>query len=54
VREVEELLAAHNIGHLPVVHGDAVAGIVTRSDYLAFKEQSHDRRRAVLESIGIE
>jgi tRNA nucleotidyltransferase (CCA-adding enzyme) len=54
VREVEEQLAAHNIGHLPIVGDGEVIGIVTRSDYLAFKQQSHDRRLAALETMGIE
>ena len=53
VREVEEQLAAHNIGHLPVVDEGRVVGIVTRTDYLRFKEQNHDRRREILEQIGI-
>lgn len=54
VHEVEELLAAHNIGHLPIVREKQVVGIVTRSDYLDFKQQSHDRRLAALETMGIE
>jgi tRNA nucleotidyltransferase (CCA-adding enzyme) len=54
VREVEEQLAAHKIGHLPIVRDQRVIGIVTRSDYLHFKEQNHIRRRKVLERIGIE
>lgn len=34
LREIEELLFRNNIGHLPIVQGQSLVGIVTRSDYL--------------------
>jgi len=34
VREVEELLFKHNVGHLPIVQGRAIVGMITRTDYL--------------------
>lgn len=39
VREIEELLFQHNIGHLPIVQGKSLIGILTRTDYLAFMSQ---------------
>ena len=36
IREIEETLFRHNIGHLPIVQGKSLIGIITRSDYLAF------------------
>ena len=34
IREIEELLFKNNIGHLPIVQGKSLLGIVTRTDYL--------------------
>ncbi len=34
LREMEEIFFGRNIGHIPVVDGGRLAGIVTRSDYL--------------------
>jgi len=34
IRGIERLLFANNIGHLPIVEGERVVGIVTRADYL--------------------
>jgi tRNA nucleotidyltransferase (CCA-adding enzyme) len=38
IRDVEHLLHANNIGHLPVTEDDEVIGIVTRWDYLNYLE----------------
>jgi tRNA nucleotidyltransferase (CCA-adding enzyme) len=35
-REIEELLFKNNIGHLPIVQGKSLLGIITRTDYLLF------------------
>jgi tRNA nucleotidyltransferase (CCA-adding enzyme) len=37
VREMEEILLTNNIGHLPILEGGKLAGIITRTDYLAFR-----------------
>lgn len=34
IREIEEILFKNNIGHLPIVQGKSLLGIVTRTDYL--------------------
>ncbi len=34
IREIEEILFKNNIGHLPIVQGNSLLGIVTRTDYL--------------------
>jgi tRNA nucleotidyltransferase (CCA-adding enzyme) len=38
MREVERLFFKHHIGHLPIVKQDALAGIVTRWDFLEYKK----------------
>jgi tRNA nucleotidyltransferase (CCA-adding enzyme) len=53
VREIEELLFENNIGHLPIVEEDKLAGIVTRTDYLNFARTEKRRKREVLEDVGI-
>ncbi len=53
VREIEELLFENNIGHLPIVQEDRLAGIVTRTDYLNFARTEKRRKREVLEDVGI-
>lgn len=52
VREMEELLLEHNIGHLPIVSRDAVVGIVTRTDYLSFRKEEKERAAAVRARLG--
>ncbi|HOX12119.1 MAG TPA: CBS domain-containing protein [Spirochaetales bacterium] len=42
VRQIDDLLFRHNIGHLPVVVDRKVVGIVTRTDFLEYK---HNERR---------
>ncbi|MCP4455718.1 MAG: CBS domain-containing protein [Planctomycetes bacterium] len=34
IRDVEGLLFKHNVGHLPIVQGRAIIGVITRTDYL--------------------
>lgn len=34
IREIEEILFKNNIGHLPIVQGKSLLGMVTRTDYL--------------------
>ncbi len=41
IREIEELLFKNNIGHLPIVQGKSLIGIVTRTDYLDFMSQQN-------------
>ena len=40
IRDVEELLFKHNIGHLPIVQGRAIIGMITRTDYLRLMGKS--------------
>ncbi len=34
LREIEELFYRHGIGHLPIMDGGSLVGLVTRADYL--------------------
>jgi tRNA nucleotidyltransferase (CCA-adding enzyme) len=34
LRDLERLFFTHNVGHLPVIQGEELVGMVTRSDYL--------------------
>ncbi len=36
VREVERHMLGHNVGHLPVMEGTRLVGLVTRGDYKKF------------------
>lgn len=50
MRDVEDLFYAHNIGHLPVVTDSHIDGIITRSDFIEFLEQSkNDEPRLLFE-----
>ena len=40
IRDVEALLFEHNIGHLPIVQGRAIIGMITRTDYLRLMGKS--------------
>lgn len=54
IREVEEIMFRHNIGHLPLMRQGVLYGIVTRSDYLAFKRTARKKRQAVIGKMGLE
>jgi tRNA nucleotidyltransferase (CCA-adding enzyme) len=41
-REIEELLFENNIGHLPIVQGKSLLGIITRTDYLRFMSKQNN------------
>jgi len=51
VREIEQLMFAHSIGHLPVVEDGRVVGIVTRSDYLRHMESSRQEDQDFLAAL---
>lgn len=53
VREIDELMFEHNIGHLPILDGEQLAGIVTRNDYLSFRRGERNKRRSAYEEIGV-
>lgn len=40
IREVERLLFKHNVGHLPIVQGRSIIGMITRTDYLRLMGKS--------------
>jgi len=46
-REMEEILLANNIGHLPILEDGKILGIITRSDYLAYRKAEKERTRAL-------
>ena len=52
VREIDELLYENDIGHLPIVEGGRLVGLVTRADYLEFKRSDRRRREALLEGVS--
>jgi len=35
IREIEDILFQNNVGHLPIVHGKSLLGMVTRADFLS-------------------
>jgi tRNA nucleotidyltransferase (CCA-adding enzyme) len=52
VREIEELLLSNNIGHLPILENGDIVGIVTRTDYLAFRKEEKKKAEAIQESLA--
>ncbi len=52
VREMEDLLLSNNIGHLPILENGDIVGIVTRTDYLAFRREEMKRAEAIQESLA--
>lgn len=53
VREIEELMFEHNIGHLPIVSEGRLCGIVTRHDYLNFRRGERKKKQKAYQKIGI-
>jgi tRNA nucleotidyltransferase (CCA-adding enzyme) len=51
VRGIEQLLFANNIGHLPIVQGEQLVGIVTRGDYLRLMAGQDRADRDFLEAL---
>jgi tRNA nucleotidyltransferase (CCA-adding enzyme) len=47
MREIGDILFRHNIGHLPIVQGKSLIGLITRTDYLQFMEKDRSRLTAV-------
>ncbi len=54
LREVEEILYQHNIGHLPVIEDGRLAGIVTRRDFLEYMSREEGKKKQTLATIGAE
>lgn len=49
VREVDRILFENDVGHLPIVEGGRMVGLVTRGDYLAYRRR---RERLRMEALG--
>jgi len=50
-REVEEILLGKNIGHLPILEEGRILGILTRTDYLAFRRAEKEKVKALTGSL---
>ena len=50
-REMEDILLANNIGHLPILTNGKILGIITRSDYLAFRKAKREEVEALTGSL---
>jgi tRNA nucleotidyltransferase (CCA-adding enzyme) len=53
VREIGDLMFEREIGHLPVIRDGRLAGIVTRSDYLAWMRDQRRRKTKYLDELGV-
>jgi tRNA nucleotidyltransferase (CCA-adding enzyme) len=51
VRQIDDLLFRHNIGHLPVVVDRRVVGIVTRTDFLEYKHSERRKKDQLLKEL---
>lgn len=52
IREIDDLLFERDFGHLPIVEGDRLVGMVTRSDLLDFKRNDRRRKTVLLEGYA--
>lgn len=52
LREVEELLLTHNIGHLPILDQGRIVGILTRTDYLALRRGERELAQSFRNRLG--
>ena len=50
-REMEEILLTNNIGHLPILEDGKLVGIITRTDYLAFRRAEKEKVAALTGSL---
>lgn len=53
VREIDELFYERNLGHLPIVQGGSLLGIVTRTDILDYKRSDRERMDGILKALGV-
>jgi tRNA nucleotidyltransferase (CCA-adding enzyme) len=51
VREMEDILLTNNIGHLPILEDGKLLGIITRTDYLAFRKAEKEKVEALTGSL---
>ena len=51
VREIDDILFRHNIGHLPIVVDRKVVGLVTRTDFLEFKHNERRKKDQLLKDL---
>lgn len=52
VREIDDLLFQHNIGHLPITVDGKIMGIVTRTDFLEYKRNERRKKDLILKKLG--
>ena len=50
-REMEDILLTNNIGHLPILEDGKLVGIITRTDYLAFRRAEKEKVAALTEGL---
>ncbi len=53
IREIDDLMFEHNVGHLPVLQDGKLVGIVTRNDYLSFRRDEQQRRKKAYDRLGL-
>lgn len=52
VREIDEILFRNNVGHLPITVDGKIVGIVTRSDFLAYRRNELRKKDLLLQGLG--
>jgi tRNA nucleotidyltransferase (CCA-adding enzyme) len=52
VREMEDILLTNNIGHLPILENGSLLGIITRTDYLAFRKATKEKEKEKVEALA--
>ena len=51
IRKIERIIKERNIGHLPVLHDDRVAGIITRDKLVEFIRERNKREQVARENV---
>lgn len=51
VRELDDLMFERDIGHLPIVDGGRIVGMVTRGDILDYKRDQKRRKNAIMAEL---
>lgn len=54
VTDIDELLFEKGVGHLPIVEGGLLVGMVSRGDILEYKHDARKRKASILDGVAVE
>lgn len=53
VSEIDDLMFEKSVGHLPIIDGGRLLGLVSRGDILDFKQDERRRKASILEAVPV-